>query len=225
MFHELLRGVHEVFKPELGMGDGLRNQSVAAATGCVGDAVGVPGSVDDPRKWFVAVVSNNTERASRDRLSALGHEAYVPCQRETRVWGDGRRREVERVVTPSLLFVRATEPERRVIVGYPFISRFLTDRARRKTATGPSPVAVIPASQMLMLRFMVGASDRPVTFDSRPARAGDRVRVIRGHLRGLEGVVLRDEGTCVDPTVCVNLSLLGCARVSVPTLDLELIPI
>ena len=37
------------------------------------------------RKWLVACVAPNTEKVSRDRLLALGYEAFVASQEEVRL--------------------------------------------------------------------------------------------------------------------------------------------
>ena len=66
--------------------------------------------------WFVVLVGHNGERAVGRRLGERGYEVYVALQREVRVWRDGRRREVDRVVIPSVVFVRCGEGERRDVL-------------------------------------------------------------------------------------------------------------
>jgi len=81
------------------------------------------------RQWYAAFVGTNSEKACRDRLVKMGHEAWVASQREERLWCNGRRNHVERVVIPLIVFVHATEEERHRIVSYPFIKHFLIDMA------------------------------------------------------------------------------------------------
>ena len=191
------------------------SQQVAAAKG-VGDAVGV-----HVRQWYVAVVGHNTEKASRDRLLQLGYDSYVASQEEIHRWGNGRKKKVERVVISSLIFIHATEEERLRIVTLPFIKYFLTDKARTANDLGRHPLATIPDSQMQQLRFMLYNADATVDFVTERIRLGDRIRVIRGSLKGFEGNVTRyKDGSSY---VVARIENLGYAMMKVSAEDVELI--
>jgi len=182
-----------------------------------GEAVGVP-----VRSWFIAIVNNNTERQCARKLEKLGFESYVPTQQETRLWRNGMRNMVCRIILPSLLFIRATETERLgKIVGLPFIKRFMTDRASTTDSFGRHKVAVVPDGQIEMLRFMLGNAESAVTIEKPPLRLGDKVRVFRGKLAGFEGYVDRMEEGKAKIYILVNC--LGCASVEVERISLELI--
>lgn len=187
---------------------------LVSPTTVVGDAVGV-----SERHWYAAFVSTNTEKACRDRLIHQGYEAWVASQQEQRVWRNGRKSMVERVVIPLIVFVRATEQERRQIVNYPYIHRFMTDKACAANDFGVHPVATIPDSEIESLRFILYQSDSPVSFLSHPLKTGDSVRVVRGQLRGFEGQVTRyHDGHSY---VVVNIGVLGCAMVRISLTDVE----
>lgn len=189
-------------------------ERVSAVPSGVGGAVGVSG-----RRWYVAVVGNNTEKAVEERLGARGYETFVARQSVLRVWKNGRRARVDKVIIPSLVFVRCTEAERREIVALPYVSRFMTDKASGSKPGLSRPLAVIPQVQIDTLRFMLGQSDVPVSIVDAPYRAGDRIVVVRGSLRGLEGEVVRTtEGRS---ELIVRIDLLGCARVEIDSLDIE----
>ena len=179
----------------------------------VDDAVGVPN-----RQWFVAIVGRNTEKACRERLSALGYESYVATQMETRVWRTGQKKQVERVLISNILFIHVTEHERLEIVKLPFINYFLTDKAGHTNDFGRHPLAVIPDNQMDMLRFMLYHADSPVTFTPEPLHLGDRIRVVRGQLTGCEGYVAKDGN---QTHLVVRIDFLGSAQVSISSDDLE----
>lgn len=179
-------------------------------------AVGVP-----ERHWFVAVVNHNSEIRSAEKLRASGFTSYVATQKELRIWRNGRRKTVDRVVISSLVFIHCTETERRAAVNLPFIFRFLTDKASASTPSG-RPVAIIPQKQMETLQFMLGHSDTPVEITSRVYGKGDKVRVIRGNLRGVEGIVVTDSDG--QSELIVNLDILGNARCRISPVDLEPIP-
>ncbi len=187
--------------------------STAAVPTGVDGAVGVPAA-----KWFVAIVNSRREKSAADRLRESGVETYVATQREMRVWANGRRRRIDRVVIPSTVFVRCTEKERRVIVTLPFINRFMVNRTADSGGLN-KPVAVIGDAEIDRLKFMLGNSDTPVGFAPTEFRVNDNVRVVRGNLRGLQGEIRRNsDGT---HTLVVSLSLLGGATVFIDPCDVE----
>lgn len=172
------------------------------------------------RKWYVAVVNNKSEIKSALKLNDLGYETFVASQSAVRIWRNGRKSKVERIVISSMVFVRCTEIERRQIVSLPFIYRFLPNRAAARDGLN-SPAAVIPDEQMDNLRFMLGHSDSPVSFVERNFVRHERVRVLRGGLAGLEGIV-----TQVEPghkTIVIEIDFLGGASVTIDTINLEAI--
>lgn len=191
------------------------NRVVTVPSG-VGSAVGVAKS-----NWFVAVVKNNTEKAVLERMLKLGYECYVPIQKEIRIWRNGKRAIVDRVVIPSLVFIHCTEAVRREVVSLPFIIRFLTNRAGSSPEGLNKPLAIIPDSQIRTLQFMVGNSDTPVTFTPCIYRQGDKIRVIRGNLKGLEGEVQVVDDRHSELSVVIGL--LGSAKLTIDTVDVELI--
>lgn len=196
------------------MEDASNRHNIAATTG-VGDAVGVP----DGRRWFVAVVGHNTEKACHERLQKLGYESYVATQTETRQWRNGRKHTVERVVISTLVFLHATEEERLQTVALPFVKRFLTDKAAPANRFGIHPLAEVPPQQLQRLQFMLYNADRPVEFVSAPLQTGDPVRIVRGSLKGLQGhVVTYRDGTS---RLVVRLGALGCATLSIGEEDVE----
>lgn len=185
-------------------------------TDVVGDAVGV-----GERKWFVAVVNHNTEKATEEKLQRLNYETYVAKQTVTRIWKNGRKAKVDKVVIPSLVFIRCTETERRNIVTFPFIKRFLVNKAGKSENSLSKPLAIVPQHEIDQLRFMLGQSSIPVTFIDTPFKVKSKVVVVRGDLKGVEGEVIQvSEGKS---EVVVKIDLLGAAKMSIDTADLELL--
>lgn len=199
--------------------DVVRNESTGSGTATApqgaDDAVGVSGD-----KWFVAIVTPRHEKSVAAKLLQLNVKSYAATQKEMRVWANGRRRVIDRVVISSIVFVHCTEARRRQIVKLPYISRFMVDRAV-SAGTLCRPVAVIPDEQIRKLMFMLGQSDTPVDFEPTQFKINDNVRVMRGPLRGLEGEITENpDGT---HTLTVSLSVLGGARVKIDPLDVELL--
>lgn len=176
-------------------------------------AVGVPEA-----KWFVAIVNSRHEKKVAENLQETGVSSYVATQKEMKVWKNGKRKTVDRVVIPSVVFVNCTEKERRQIVGLPFIYRFMVNRSA-ESGTLNKPIAVIPDLQIRKLQFMLGQSDLPVNFVPSAFKVKDNVRVIRGSLKGLYGQIMENsDGT---HTLTVGLELLGGAAVKIDPYDVE----
>lgn len=192
------------------------NSNIMMATGAlrVGDVVDM-----SDRKWYVAIVNNNTEKSVQSRLSKMNYESYVASQTVTRIWKNGRKAKVDKVLLPSIVFVKCTEKERREVVALPYINRFMTNKAGASVNGGATPLAVIEQSQIDTLRFMLHQSDIPVTFIDSPYKVNDKIVVIRGSLKGLEGEVLRTfDGKS---ELIVRIDILGSARISINSIDVE----
>lgn len=190
------------------------NETVAAVPCGVGDAVGV-----EKRKWFVAIVNNNTEKTVQERLNKMNHETYVAKQKILRIWKNGKRTTVDKVVISGIVFIRCTERERRDIVAMPFINRFLTNKAGTSINGLSKPLATISQSQIDTLKFMLGQSDVPVSFIDTPFRVLDKVVVVRGNLCGLKGEVI--ESGKNKSEVIVRIDILGSAKVTIDTVNLQ----
>ena len=189
------------------------NSVAATVPSGVDDAVGVP-----KVKWFVAIVNSKHERSVAERLCNLNIESYVATQKEMRIWKNGKRKLIDRVVIPSMVFVKCTEKERREIVGLPFINRFMVNRTAETNGLN-KPVAVIGDDEIAKLKFMLGQTERPVGFVPNVYKVRDAVRVIRGSLQGLTGEILSNsDGT---HALLVGISILGGARMLIDPVDVE----
>lgn len=186
--------------------------SLTPATPTADDAVGVSDA-----KWFIAVVNNRSEKASAERLAKLGIENYVPVQEELRVWSNGKRVKAEKVMIPSKIFIHCTERQRREIVNFPFIFRFMTNLAGTSVNSVSKPMAVVPDHEIEQLKFMLGVPGANVSFTDRFVK-GDRVKVRRGPFKGLIGVVLKDAGRQTSH-LYISVDFLGCAYVEIDPRD------
>jgi transcription antitermination factor NusG len=179
-----------------------------------GDAVGV-----QERKWVIAIVTNNTEKKCSEKLMKMGYESYVPTQQETHRWCTGKTKIIDRIVLPSLVFIRVNESERKEIVTLSFIHKFMTDRAGAVDCFNHHAIATIPDAQIEALKFMLYNSETPITIESIPLKLGDKIQVIRGKLSGLVGSVLYCSD--IESYLCVRLDILGCAKVKIKTSDIR----
>lgn len=97
------------------------------------------------RQWLVAYVQSCLEKKTAQRLAAMGIECYLPVQSEIRQWSD-RRKRVDRLVIPMMIFVHVTPQERPLPLSLQAVSRYMVLR-------GESTPAVIPDEQMDRFRF------------------------------------------------------------------------
>lgn len=192
------------------------SQSVPLVTDVVDDAVGM-----EKHYWFVAIVNHNSEKQSSEKLNNLGIENYLPTQTELHVWKNGRKAKVNRIVIPSTIFIYCTEQKRKEIVELPFIFHFMTNKAGSTSRFGSKPLVTIPDKQIEQLKFMLGQSEASVEISKKPFKSGDKVRVIRGNLMGLEGEVVNLKNNKSE--LVIALDFFGCAKLSIDTANLEII--
>lgn len=182
----------------------------------VDDAVGVPQI--KKQKWFVAIVNNRSEKKYAQILNSEGYEVFVPIQREERIWRNGTVKAVDRVLLPAMIFIYCSENERKEIVKKPFVKRFMVDQTQ-KDKNGKHPIAIIPDNQIEIFREILDKADEPVTIEPLPLNVGDKVKVIRGRLKGMKGKVLQQRNG--KTFLIVEINLLGCAKLGVSLGDVE----
>ena len=189
--------------------------------------------------WFIAVVTPNTEKASREKLDKLIDDlnkekkynesiderkrvvSYVPIQREMHEWpSNGRRVIVDRVICPCYIFIRCSDADRYLIAcRAKFIHHFLMDRARI-VKDGRNDFARIPHDQMEAFQRMVGDGETHVTIDPTKLHLGTKVRVKSGRLAGMEGYLYREPNG--SNMIAITINFLGSARTEYPLDLLEL---
>ena len=142
------------------------------------------------KRWYVAHVRIHHEKKVAEYLGKMGIETFVPVQQEIHQWSD-RRKLVEIVLLPMMVFVHADPKERMAALTLATVSRYMVLRGEGKPA-------VIPDDQMARFRFMLDYSE---------------VRVIKGPLTGLVGELVALDGKS---KIAVRLDMLGCACVDMP---------
>ena len=126
------------------------------------------------------------------------HPKYVEPQ--------NRRKMVESVLLPMMVFVHADPSERKEVLSFSTVSRYMVMR-------GESTPAVIPDEQMARFRFMLDYSEEAICMNSSPLARGEKVRVVKGPLTGLVGELVSVDGKS---KIAVRLNMLGCACVDMP---------
>lgn len=166
-----------------------------------------------PKCWVAALVKMRSEKAVGSKLDSLGIENWVPTQWEVHQWSD-RKKKVERVVIPMIVFIRAERSAIKSLAYHPFILKLVA-------LPGQKPPSIIPDAQIEHLRFMLNQSEAQVEMKEHIFRTGDQVRIIRGPLKDLEGELCLVEAD--KPMVAVLVDCLGYACVSIAKSDLCII--
>ncbi|MCF0174018.1 MAG: hypothetical protein HUJ95_01640 [Bacteroidales bacterium] len=172
----------------------------------------------EEKHWYIAIVGHNTEISSAEKLAAL-HEVFLPTQRVVSIWKDGRRKMRIKVLLPGKLLVHCTEKERLEICKLPYINRFMVDSASGVDGFGRHKIAVVPKDQIDRFKIVLGVPDESVEIDNLNLCEGERVRVITGSLKSLEGIVT--DFSSPKTKLHILIDHLGCASVEVEVSSLE----
>ncbi len=143
--------------------------------------------------WFAVRTSVRWEMRACSELSQRGIETWLPLSHVRHKWSD-RTKIVDQPLFPGYLFSRFDLGDRIRVLETPGVKQIL--------GVGPSPVA-ISQSEIDNLKTLVDA--KPLLVPWPYLRAGQRVRIDRGPLAGVEGFVLRAEQGALSIVVSVDL--------------------
>lgn len=133
-------------------------------------------------RWYAAYTCARHEKRVAEQLAGRGVEYFLPLYGSLRRWKD-RRVNLELPLFPSYVFVRIPVSERMRVLEVPSVVHLVSVNGQ--------PVA-IPDQEMERLRTGLSTSlqAQPHPF----LTAGRRVRIVRGPLQGLEGILVRHKG-------------------------------
>jgi transcription antitermination factor NusG len=144
------------------------------------------GEVFDPdSRWYAVWTRSRQEKVAAAMLRTLGIQHFLPLNSELRQWSD-RKQLVEVPLFSGYLFVCISllKNSKLQVLKIPGIGAFVGNQ------TGPLP---IPDQQIEDIRTVVTAG---VECSIHPfLEAGDRVRVVRGALAGVEGTLALTNST------------------------------
>lgn len=132
-------------------------------------------------RWYAVWTRSRQEKSAAAVLETLHVPHYLPLKCETRQWSD-RKQSVTVPLFSGYLFVRINprEESKLQVLKTPGVVGLVGN------SSGPQP---IPDEQVEQIRTVLNSG---VEYWSSPfLEEGDRVRVIRGPLTGIEGTLLR----------------------------------
>ena len=141
-----------------------------------------PGANGTCAPWVALAVRPQAERKVQSGLAQAGLETFVPWHGVRRRWSD-RIKVLEENLFPGYVFCRSRFEDRRLVMGQAGVNRVVS--------FDHTP-AVIPEEEISAVRRAVesGMPLGPWPF----LQIGQRVRIERGALAGLEGTLARDTG-------------------------------
>jgi transcription antitermination factor NusG len=139
--------------------------------------IGVTGY--DESAWWALYTRHQHEKTVADMLAAKGFEVFLPLYESMRRWKD-RQKMLSLPLFPCYVFVRGGLNRRLQVVTTPGVHMVLSHGEH---------VALIPEIEIQAIRKTLEGAFRvePHPF----LKCGERVRVIRGTLDGVEGILVR----------------------------------
>ena len=137
--------------------------------------------------WFAAYTKTNQELTIKKRLDGLEIENYLAMREEVRETSAGKKR-VRVILIPHLIFIRTDQVTAFSLINEQGVNVvYLKDPVTRHSL-------IVPDRQMNDFMFLLDFSESTVEVINEELKRGDRVRVIKGPLAGLEGELLRIKG-------------------------------
>jgi transcription antitermination factor NusG len=129
--------------------------------------------------WWAVYTRHQHEKVVAGMLSAKGFEVFLPLYESTRRWKD-RSKVLSLPLFPCYLFLRGENHRRLQAVTTPGVHMILCNGEH---------VATVPEAEIQAIRKTVEGYFRvePHPF----LKCGERVRVKRGTLKGIEGILVR----------------------------------
>ncbi|HTX42150.1 MAG TPA: UpxY family transcription antiterminator [Acidobacteriaceae bacterium] len=134
--------------------------------------------------WWVVYTRHQHEKVVAETLAGKGFEVFLPLYESLRRWKD-RQKMLSLPLFPCYVFVRGVHDRRLPVVSTPGVHMILAHGER---------MATVPDYEIEAIRRTVEGDFRvePHPF----LRCGERVRVIRGSLQGIEGILVRKKNLC-----------------------------
>ena len=147
----------------------------------------------DSMHWFALRVKSNSEKVVAAGIEGKGFEGFLPLYQRSQRWSD-RIKSIELPLFPGYVFCRIDPARRLPILTIPGVLHFI--------GIGKSPVPIDDSEISAIQRAVrSGLPAEPWMY----LDVGERVRLEKGPLAGLEGILTEARKQC---RVVVSLNLL-----------------
>ncbi len=140
-------------------------------------------STESERKWYAVYTLPQNERSVVKHLDVRQIESFLPTCESDRVWKNRQRVKIIQALFPTYLFVKIHTTERSAVLQSPGVLRIVGNHQ------GPLP---LPDPEIEFLR-----SDfcRQRVEPYRELVVGQKVRIKRGSMQGVQGVLVRKKSS------------------------------
>ena len=142
---------------------------------------------DKKINWYVAYTRVNQELFIKKKLDELGIENFLPCEEQVRDTPLGRKT-IRVLLIHGMIFIRMDKN-----TSFSLINDHSLNIVYLKDIEGRHSL-VVPDRQMQNFMFLLDFSTSGIEILNKNLKRGDRVRVIKGPLQGLEGELVRLKG-------------------------------
>ncbi len=134
-----------------------------------------------PKKWYAVHTRSRHEFQVLERLKLKGVEAFLPAVERLRKWKD-RKKLIAFPLFPGYLFIRIPKDSQSML------NVLKVKSVVRILCTLPGEPAPIPDEQIVCLQKLI---ENKEALDPYPyLNEGQRVRIIKGPLYGIEGILV-----------------------------------
>jgi transcription antitermination factor NusG len=129
--------------------------------------------------WLVIKTKTKCEKYIRDRLQAMGMEAFVPLKKRVARY-QRKVKTYEHPLITCYTFVRLDPERRKEVLALPYVQGFL--RTENKDCT-------VSEKEMHWLQKVTG-TELDIKTETLSMQVGDKVMLAYGQLAGMEGIIL-----------------------------------
>ena len=166
--------------------------------------------------WHILWVKPRAEKSVRDNLLREGFEAFVATRFEIHTWRRGERRKIEKVLIPSVVFVRMEKKDRPLVENMMNVTSLMRDPAKKGARSkGGEEYASLTDEEMRLFQQMLSQEGTEVNFASTGFKVGDYVRIKDFADSDSKAQIVRIYGD-TKTYVGLRVSFLGCAYMQVP---------
>jgi len=137
-----------------------------------------------PYFWHAIYTRSRSEKRLYQELCSKNIECYLPLKKELRQWSD-RTKWVEEPLLRSYLFVKVSEREYYDVINSNYAVRYVTFGGK---------AVPIPERQLEALRIFLEDENRRVDLSFENLEKGERVEVVGGPLKGIQGEIIQIRG-------------------------------
>lgn len=142
------------------------------------------------KNWYAVYVNSRAEKKVTELLLLKNIEVYLPLIKTMKQWSD-RKKLVEMPLLNGYVFVHITDIEKEKVLQTKGVVSFV--KSERKSAI-IKQVEIDRLKQLISLGYHMETSSLKIDY-----REGDKIKIISGVLKGIEGFVTQNkEGKFID---------------------------